>query len=392
MKIGKKILLMLLAILGTTVVAVGIYVGTTYSYATGVLSKTHKSSNALSGDANAIKQTKPITILLMGVDTGSATRTDTWEGNSDTMLLVTVNPQTKKATMTSLERDLLTTIDGYGQAKLNAAYADGGADLAIKTIQNVLDIDINYYALINMQGLIDLVDAVGGIEVTNNFDFAISIADNEPEYTATIEPGTHTINGEQALVYSRMRYDDPEGDYGRQKRQREVIEKVVSKLLNMDSISSYKSILSSISSNVQTSIDLSDTSTLQSLMGYGDAMKNLKSYQLAGSDATIDGASYQVATTENILEVQNRIKKEIGEEEVTENTLKTSLVLYETVGASSYDSGYGYSESYGNSYSDSYGNGYSDAYGTGGYSDGTTGGYDTGTGGSTTYDTGGYAY
>ena len=203
MKLGRKILLMLLAIFATTVVAAGIYLTTTYNYATGELSKTFRASKAISGNSKAIQQTKPITILLMGVDTGSKERKETWEGNSDTMILVTVNPKTKKTTMTSLERDLLTDIEGSGEAKLNSAYAEGGADLAISTIQKVLDIDIDYYALINMQGMIDLVDAVGGIEVTNHFDFPISIAENEPEFQAKVEPGTHKINGEQALVYSR---------------------------------------------------------------------------------------------------------------------------------------------------------------------------------------------
>ena len=200
MKLGRKILLMLLAIFATTVVAAGIYLTTTYNYATGELSKTFRASKATSGNSKAIQQTKPITILLMGVDTGSKERKETWEGNSDTMILVTVNPKTKKTTMTSLERDLLTDIEGSGEAKLNSAYAEGGADLAISTIQKVLDIDIDYYALINMQGMIDLVDAVGGIEVTNHFDFPISIAENEPEFQAKVEPGTHKINGEQALI------------------------------------------------------------------------------------------------------------------------------------------------------------------------------------------------
>lgn len=337
MKLGRKILLMLLAIFATTVVAAGIYLTTTYNYATGELSKTFRMSKATTGNSKAIQQTKPITILLMGVDTGSKERKETWEGNSDTMILVTVNPETKKTTMTSLERDLLTDIEGSGQAKLNAAYAEGGADLAISTIQKVLDIDIDYYALINMQGMIDLVNAVGGIEVTNHFDFPISIAEIEPEFQAKVEPGTHKINGEQALVYSRMRYDDPDGDYGRQKRQREVIQKVVAKILKMDSIGSYKKILSAVSSNVQTSIELGDTDTLRSLMGYSDALKNIKSYQLAGSDAMINGGSYQMASTEDILKVQNRIRKEVGKKKVSESNLKTSLVLSGS-GASSYGS------------------------------------------------------
>jgi len=99
-----------------------------------------------------------------------------------------------------------------------------------------------------MQGLVQLVDAVGGIEVNNTFDFPISIEDNEPEYTAKVEPGKQTINGDQALVYARMRYQDPEGDYGRQKRQREVIKKVVEKVLSLNSVSHYQAILKAVSS------------------------------------------------------------------------------------------------------------------------------------------------
>ena len=90
-----------------------------------------------------------------------------------------------------------------------------------------MNIHIDRYVLINMKGLVQLVDAVGGITVNNTFDFPISIEENEPEYTAKIEPGVQKINGDQALVYARMRYQDPEGDYGRQKRQREVIKKLL---------------------------------------------------------------------------------------------------------------------------------------------------------------------
>ena len=248
-----------------------------YHEATKILKKTYKKTESASGDVLAIDKSKPITILLMGVDTGSSQRQNDWQGNSDTMLLVTINPATKRTSMTSLERDLMTEIDGKGRAKLNAAYATGGADLAISTIQKMLDIDIDYYALINMKGLISLVDAVGGIEVTNHFDFPISIAKNEPEFQALVEPGTHTINGEQALVYSRMRYDDPDGDYGRQKRQREVIQKIIQKIINLDSINNYQMILSVVSSNIQTNINLGETSTLISLLDYKTAASNISS-------------------------------------------------------------------------------------------------------------------
>ena len=302
----KKILLMFLSLLMVTVLGVGAYAWTIFDQSTGELSKTYKS---LGGETDVISATKPMTILLMGVDTGSGSREDTWSGNSDSMILMTVNPTTKKTVMMSLERDILTKVkDSDGEtveAKLNSAYASGGAKLAISTIQDLMNIHIDRYVLINMKGLVQLVDAVGGITVNNTFDFPISIEENEPEYTAKVEPGVQKINGDQALVYARMRYQDPEGDYGRQKRQREVIKKVVEKVLSLNSVSHYQAILKAVSSNMQTNIELSSRSIPQ-LLGYKDAFKRIESQQLRGEDATLaDGGSYQIVTGEHLLEMQN---------------------------------------------------------------------------------------
>lgn len=360
---------MITAIIATTLVALGVYVTSAFNFSTNELAKTFKDYNT--SDSEAIKQTKPISILLMGVDTGDSERKSTWQGNSDSMILVTINPETKTTTMTSLERDVLVTLSGPKdndmtgvQAKLNAAYASGGAKMAIMTVQDLLDIEIDNYIQINMQGLVDLVDAVGGITVTNNFDFPISIAEKEPEYTATVEPGTHKINGEQALVYARMRYDDPEGDYGRQKRQREVIQKVMKKILALDSVSSYKKILSAVSGNMQTNIEIS-SSTIPSLLGYTDALSNVETYQLQGEGEMINGTSYEIVSADHLLEIQNNIKKQLGQKE--SDTLKTKTVLSEDL-YGTYDSSYssGYDTTYSDGYNSNY---YYDDYSSSTYSD-----------------------
>lgn len=369
MKLRKKILLMITAIIATTLVALGVYVTSAFNFSTNELAKTFKDYNT--SDSESIKQTKPISILLMGVDTGDSERKSTWQGNSDSTILVTINPETKTTTMTSLERDVLVTLSGPKdndmtgvQAKLNAAYASGGAKMAIMTVQDLLDIEIDNYIQINMQGLVDLVDAVGGITVTNNFDFPISIAEKEPEYTATVEPGTHKINGEQALVYARMRYDDPEGDYGRQKRQREVIQKVMKKILALDSVSSYKKILSAVSGNMQTNIEIS-SSTIPSLLGYTDALSNVETYQLQGEGEMINGTSYEIVSADHLLEIQNNIKKQLGQKE--SDTLKTTTVLSEDL-YGTYDSSYssGYDTTYSDGYNSNY---YYDDYSSSTYSD-----------------------
>ena len=323
----KKIVRMFLSLFLVTAIGVGGYAWTIYNQSTDALSRTYKG---FGNETNVIAETKPLTILLMGVDTGSGSRSDTWKGNSDSMLLLSVNPQTKKTVMMSLERDILTQIDENGEtteAKLNAAYAYGGAELAIATIEKMMNIHIDRYMMINMQGLVQLVDAVGGIEVNNTFDFPISIEENEPEYTATVEPGKHLINGDQALVYARMRYQDPEGDYGRQKRQREVIRKVVEKVLSFNSISHYQAILRAVSKNMQTNVAL-DAGSIPQLLGYKDAFRSIQSEQLRGEDATLaDGGSYQLVTSDHLLEMQNLIRKTLGLSSV--KTLKTNAVLYE---------------------------------------------------------------
>ena len=336
----KKILLMFFSLLAVTTIGLGAYGLTILNQSTNTLSKTFKG---IGDENNVIAENKPMTILLMGVDTGSGSREDQWVGNSDTMILVTVNPQTRETTIMSLERDILTNITQDGetvQAKLNAAYAQGGAELAIETIQDLMNIHIDRYAMINMKGLVQLVDKVGGITVNNPFDFDISIEENEPEYTAKIPPGRQEIDGEQALVYSRMRYQDPEGDYGRQKRQREVIEKIIKKVLTLDGLSNYQGIVEAVSDNMQTNISL-DTDSLMQLMGYRDALKNIRMEQLKGEDATLaDGGSYQIVTSEHLLKMQNILRKSLGLSPLSK--LKTSAVLLdgdETGGSVSSENG-----------------------------------------------------
>ena len=324
----KKLIGMVLGFLAVTVVGVGIYAYTIYQQGTATLSQ--KTYKKIGEETNVIEATEPLTILLMGVDTGNVERTDPWAGNSDSMILLTVNPKTKKTTMMSLERDILTKIEsGNGQvqeAKLNAAYANGGAELAISTIQKMMNIHIDRYVMVNMQGLQQLVDAVGGITVNNTLGFPISITDQEEFNKISIGVGEQNLNGEEALVYSRMRYQDPEGDYGRQKRQREVIQKIMEKVLSLNSISHYQAILKALSDNMQTNVDLS-ASSIPQLLGYQDSFKNIETHQLRGEDAELQGISYQIVTTEHMLEMQNLLRRSLGREDVTE--LETNAVLYE---------------------------------------------------------------
>ncbi|MBO4126175.1 LCP family protein [Streptococcus suis] len=332
MTIGKKIFLMSLAIVGLTLGAGLIYGASLLNFSTDAISKTFKQLNG-EEEITPIDATEPLTILLMGVDMDQATRGGDWEGGrSDSMILVTVNPKTKKTNMMSLTRDIMVEIaEANGESsgtveKLNHSYSYGQAPMAIATIEKMMDINIDRYIEINMDGLVELVDAVGGIEVNNTLGFPISISEHEPAYTSIVQPGKQLVNGDQALVYARMRYDDPEGDIGRQRRQREVIMAIIKKLLQLDGLTQYKKILTAISNNMRTNIEISPA-TIPSLLGYKDSVSKLNSYQLRGVDQMVDETYYQLPTSEHLLEMQNILKKSIGLEENTD--LVTNVKVYE---------------------------------------------------------------
>ncbi|HEM5031406.1 TPA: LCP family protein [Streptococcus suis] len=332
MTIGKKIFLMSLAIVGLTLGAGLIYGASLLNFSTGAISKTFKQLDG-ENEITPIDATEPLTILLMGVDMDQATRGGDWEsGRSDSMILVTVNPKTKETNMMSLTRDIMVEIaEANGESsgtveKLNHSYSYGQAPMAIATIEKMMDINIDRYIEINMDGLVELVDAVGGIEVNNTLGFPISISEHEPAYTSIVQPGKQLVNGDQALVYARMRYDDPEGDIGRQRRQREVITAIIKKLLQLDGLTQYKKILTAISNNMRTNIEISPA-TIPSLLGYKDSVSKLNSYQLRGVDQMVDEIYYQLPTSEHLLEMQNILKKSIGLEEKTD--LVTNVKVYE---------------------------------------------------------------
>ncbi|HEL1759088.1 TPA: LCP family protein [Streptococcus suis] len=332
MTIGKKIFLMSLAIVGLTLGAGLIYGASLLNFSTDAISKTFKQLNG-EEEITPIDATEPLTILLMGVDMDQATRGGDWEGGrSDSMILVTVNPKTKETNMMSLTRDIMVEIaEANGESsgtveKLNHSYSYGQAPMAIATIEKMMDINIDRYIEINMDGLVELVDAVGGIEVNNTLGFPISISEHEPAYTSIVQPGKQLVNGDQALVYARMRYDDPEGDIGRQRRQREVIMAIIKKLLQLDGLTQYKKILTAISNNMRTNIEISPA-TIPSLLGYKDSVSKLNSYQLRGVDQMVDETYYQLPTSEHLLEMQNVLKKSIGLEENTD--LVTNVKVYE---------------------------------------------------------------
>lgn len=303
---GKKIFLIIFSIVAVLVIGLIGVAAKLYFDVSNSIQETYQSverdrEDRLRENDVDLSQQESFSVLLMGIDTGDLGRVE--QGRSDTMMVATISPQDNQTTMVSIGRDSYVDIVGHGTTdKINHAYAFGGPAMAMNTVEKFLDIPIDHYVSINMAGLKDLVDAVGGIEVDNEitfsqdgFDFAI---------------GRTSLNGEQALAYSRMRYEDPNGDYGRQERQRKIVEGIVKKVLSLDGITQYQTILNAVEQNMKTDMSFDDMRTLA--FNYRSAFQTIKQDQLQGEGFMQEGISYQRVSDEELARVQKELKAQLN--------------------------------------------------------------------------------
>lgn len=263
--------------------------------------------NLRGDDRLEIADGEPLNILLIGTDDDTLERdtSDGYVSRSDTLMMVTLNPANHTTKILSIPRDTLTTIgDDPSPDKINHAFAYGGAELTIDTVQNYLQVPIDYYAVVNMTGLTDLIDAIGGIEVTSPLTF---------EYRGTgFKKGeTREVNGVKAMNFARMRYDDPEGEVGRQNRQKIVVKAVVDKLLSFDAITYYPQLLRVISENVRTNFDV--TTALNIYQKYLPALDNISAIQFSEREETyINEVFYFHIPLNARLQVSNEIRQQLS--------------------------------------------------------------------------------
>lgn len=243
----------------------------------------------------------PFSVLLLGTDSGDLGRTE--KGRSDTVMVMTVNKQKDKTTILSIPRDTYTEIVGKGKKdKINHAYAFGGVSMSINTVQKLLNIPIDYYVEVNMKGLKELVDALGGVTVTPPLTFT----QDGHEFT---EGETVTLDGESALAYTRMRYNDPAGDYGRQSRQREVIQAAIKKAGSLSSILKYRGLLKTLENNMKTNLTFDNMVDI--FDDYRSAAKNVDQIQLEGKGEKMDGIYYEMMSDQEIDRVSNLLREQL---------------------------------------------------------------------------------
>ena len=248
MKKGNKIALWIIGIiLGVFIIGIGgVYIYGNYMF--NKVEKIEVDKNDVGITEEVEEKLSPysnsiINIALFGVDSA-----DVSTGRSDSIIIATIDTIHKKLKLTSVMRDSYVNISGIGNDKINHAYAFGGPQLAIKTLNENFNLNIEDFVAVNFDSLPKIIDMIGGVTV--------DITSEEVSHIPGISSaGTYNLNGAQALSYSRIRYATG-GDYVRTERQRTILTKIFEKVLTINPMK-YPSLLNEVLPMVQTSLDYS---------------------------------------------------------------------------------------------------------------------------------------
>lgn len=195
---------------------------------------------------------KPFSIYISGIDTYGKVST---VSRSDVNMIVTVNPKTKQILMSSIPRDYYVTLANKGKKDKLTHSGLAGPENTVKTMENFLGIDINYYARVNFTSLITMVDALGGIDIDSDRSLVAASGD-------TFKKGVQHINGEKALAYARERHAYEDGDNHRVKNQQDVLMAMLKKMMSPAIITNYSSVLNSIAGSFETNMSSNDITDL----------------------------------------------------------------------------------------------------------------------------------
>ncbi|MGJ9458126.1 LCP family protein [Oceanobacillus sp. CF4.6] len=289
-KLRKRVYYVLVPviILFLTVLTYGAYL---YTKADTVLSNSYEDDGKDKSELReeAVDPTEDnVSILIMGVD-ASDLRNNEGDSRTDTLMVATLNVKDKSVKLLSIPRDSYVYIPEVGyETKINHAHAYGGTEATVETVENLLDIPIDYYVKLNFEAFIDVVDAVDGIEVDVPYELS---EQNSEDVAGSIHllPGVQELNGEEALALARTRKLD--NDIERGKRQQEIIKAVVNKAVSVGSVLKYDNIIEAVGSNMTTNMTFGE---MKGFINYGTAGTNLdiETLTLKGYDSQPGGAYY----------------------------------------------------------------------------------------------------
>ncbi|ANK38268.1 LytR family transcriptional regulator [Staphylococcus equorum] len=227
----------------------------------------------------------PISIVLFGIDDNEDRKQQNGGQRSDSIVLLSINPKDKKTEMISVPRDTHAEIVGKDtEEKINHAYAYGGPDMAVKSVEKLMDVPIDHYASIDMDGVSTLIDEINGVDVVSNGDFTKS--------NYNFEQGEkYHMDGKEALAFMKSRKEaGAGGDEGRQARQQLVIEAVAQKSLKPSSIPKINTIFDAVEDNIMTDLSLTELNDIRS--DYQSAQETVNRHTLKGENTMGDDGLY----------------------------------------------------------------------------------------------------
>jgi LCP family protein required for cell wall assembly len=211
---------------------------------------------------------------------------------SDTMMVIHLSQDHRKATVVSLPRDTWTTIPGKGAHKINSAYQFGGPKLAVQTVEQTTGLRINHYIEVNVLGFIDVVESLGGVTVCT------PVAINDPKTKLNLQPGTYTLDGVRALAYARTRAT-ARSDLDRIDRQQQVISALLHKALSGGTLTNPATLAGLVNSTLKT-ITV-DTPLAKDLLGLANQLKNVSTNDVSFVTVPLADVNYRAPTGESAV-------------------------------------------------------------------------------------------
>jgi LCP family protein required for cell wall assembly len=230
----------------------------------------------------------PVNLLVLGYDSRPGD-----PGRSDSMMLVSFDATVAsepKVRLLSLQRDTWVEIPGHGYDKLNHAFAFGGVDLAKKTVEKLVDLPVDHVVLVDMQGLTKIVDSLGGVDIQVEEEMHYDDPKDTPPLHIHFTKGLHHMDGRDALLYVRYRRG-PDGDFGRMKRQQQLLRALASKATQPENLLRLNSLLKATQEAISTDLTYGDLLRM-ALAGRKIQSANITAQAMTGSDRWIDGGYY----------------------------------------------------------------------------------------------------
>ncbi|MFD1031236.1 LCP family protein [Metaplanococcus flavidus] len=249
-----------------------------------------------------------ISILFIGVDDSSKRDQKSGKIRSDALVLATLNNEDKSVKLVSIPRDTYTYIPDAGiEDKITHAYGFNGPSSTIESVENLLDIPVDYYVRMDFEAFIDVVDALDGITVDVPYDLKEQ-DENDQAGAVSLEEGIQEVNGSEALALARTRHYD--NDIERGKRQQMILESIMDKALSATSFTKYADVINAVGDNMKTDLTFKD---MQSFFEYGKNGKpDVETITLDGYDDMSTGIYYWQLDQESLMEVQDVLQSHLG--------------------------------------------------------------------------------